>query len=258
MIQFRTLAAAITCGAALMMLVGAGVGDAADAPAVTGQASAVSSSSAQLNGTIDPGGIDTFWTFQYGTSNGYGQTTAMAQQPLTGTTASSVSTEITNLQPGTTYHFRLVAIQGAAGTSGEATGSTGDDETFTTGGSGSSISTSSGNSSKHSKASLRSHTFSVRGGKASIPWGCSGSAGANCSLKMSLSARGKIGGKLKTVSCGHGTFKASTGKHKSVRVAVGSKCASLLKAASRHRLGASLKATSSSGGGLTAKVTLVS
>jgi hypothetical protein len=254
-IRVRTLAAVITCGAAMMML-GAGVGDAADAPAITGQASSVNSTSAQLNGTVHPGGLDTFWAFQYGTSTNYGQNTTPVG-PLTGTTGNSVSTEVKDLQPGTTYHFRLIAIQGAAGTSGESNGSTGSDETFTTAGSGSTISTTSKSGAKKVKATLRSHTFSVRKGAAVIPWGCSGTAGASCQVKMSLSARGKIAGKLETVSCGHGTFKAKTGKHNSVRAALGSKCLALVKAAPHERLAASLKATSSAGGGLKAKVTLV-
>ena len=140
MTRLLTLVAAIVCGSAMMAL--AGVGDAADAPAVTGQASSVTDTSVTLNGTIYAGGIDTFWAFQYGTSTSYGQNTSPVG-PLTSTTGNSVSTVITGLQPGTTYHFRLIAVQGEAGTSGESNGFTGNDENLTTGGSGSTISTGS-------------------------------------------------------------------------------------------------------------------
>jgi hypothetical protein len=249
--RFRTLSAAVMCGAAIM-LVGAGVGDAASTPAVTGHASAVTSTSAQLNGTIDPGGLATAWAFQYGPSTSYGQNTTPVG-PLTGTTKSSVSTLVRGLQPGTTYHFRLIAVQGAAETSGDSTGYTGDDVTFTTSSSGS-ITTTSTNGSTHAKASLRSRTLHVRGGATLIPWGCSGTQGAKCKVKMSLSARGKNG----NVSCGSGTFSATTGKHRSVRVALGSKCLALVSAASHHRLGATLKAKSTAGSGsLKVHVTLV-
>jgi hypothetical protein len=238
------------------MLVGAGIGNAAAAPAVTASASAVTSTSAQLNGTVNPGGLSTFWAFQYGTSTSYGQNTTPVG-PLTGSSGMAVSTLITGLQPGTTYHFRLVAVQGAAGTSGEGTGYTGDDVSFKTLSSGSS-STTSKNGKKHAKASLRSHTLHVHNGSVQIPWGCSGTAGAVCKGKISLTARGKIGGKLQTASCGGGTFTASTGRHHSVRAVLGSKCVSLLKKASHHRLGASLKAVFSQGtGNLKTRVTLV-
>ncbi|HEY5316839.1 MAG TPA: hypothetical protein VIJ20_02590, partial [Solirubrobacteraceae bacterium] len=66
------------------MLLGAGAGIAAAAPATTGSATSVSSTSAQLNGTIEPGGIPTFWAFEYGTSSTYGQNTP-AMGPLTDT-----------------------------------------------------------------------------------------------------------------------------------------------------------------------------
>ncbi|HWF73737.1 MAG TPA: hypothetical protein VG186_10365 [Solirubrobacteraceae bacterium] len=248
--RFRILAAAIMCGAAIT-LVGAGVGDAASTPALTGHASSVSGTSAQLNGTIDPGGLDTFWAFQYGTSTAYGQTTSPV--PLNGTSKMAVSTVIRGLQAGTTYHFRLIAVQGAAGTSGESTGFVADDVTFTTSGSPS-ITTSSQNGKKHAKASLRSRTLHVRGRATLIPWGCSGSAGAVCKITMSLSAKGKSG----SVSCGTGTFSASTGKRRSVRVALKTKCLALVSAARHHRLGATLKATSRAGSGsLKTKVTLV-
>jgi hypothetical protein len=249
--RFRILSAAVMCGAAIM-LVGAGVGDAASTPAVTGHATSVTSTSAQLNGTIDPGGLATAWAFQYGTSTSYGESTTPVG-PLTGTTTTSVSTLIRGLQSATTYHFRLIAVQGAAEVSGESIGYTGDDMTFTTSSTGS-ITTTPQTGSKHAKASLRSRTLHVRGGATLIPWGCSGTAGAKCKVKMSLSARGKTG----NVSCGSGTFSATTGKHNSVRVALTRKCLALVSAASHHRLGATLKAKSTSGSGsLQAHVTLV-
>jgi hypothetical protein len=240
MIRLRTLMVTITCGAA-MMLVGSGIGDAADSPAVSGQASSVTTTTAQLNGTVNPGGLDTFYAFQYGTSSSYGQDTSPVG-PLTGTSGMSVSTLVRGLQPGTTYHFRLIAIQGQAGTSGESNGFTGNDETFTTSSSGS-ISATSTKGGKHAKASLLSRTLHVSHGATHVKWKCSGSAGASCKLKMSLTVRS---GKH-TVSCGSATFSAATGKHRSVRVGLKSRCVTLVNAALHHRLGATLKAVSSVG-----------
>jgi hypothetical protein len=252
LIRYRTMCATVACGAA-MMLVGTAAGQAASPPAVTAAATGVTQTSASLNGTINPGGIDTFWEFQWGTSTAYGQNTPPATQPVNGTGSVQVMAPINGLQPGTTYHFRVIAVQGAAGASGQPTIAGGNDISFTTPANG-----STPNGSRHSRASLRSRTLVVRHGSTLIPWQCSGTSGAVCKGKISLSARGTIAGKIKTVSCGSGTFIASTGRHHSVRAKLGQKCLSLVENARHHRLGASLKASFSKGAGnLKTPVTLV-
>jgi hypothetical protein len=90
---------------------------------ITNPATNVVSSSATLNGTVDPHGLTTSVHFQYGTTTSYGLTTA--SQAKTGNTYQSVSANISGLAAGTTYHFRIVATN----SSGTANGS---DRTFTT------------------------------------------------------------------------------------------------------------------------------
>jgi DNA-binding beta-propeller fold protein YncE len=93
----------------------------------TGAASEVGVGSATLAGTVDPQGWDTSYAFQYGTSTAYGSswpTVLVDMGALEGPQPVLVS--IPNLQPGTTYHYRLVASNGG-GTS------YGPDMTFTTG-----------------------------------------------------------------------------------------------------------------------------
>jgi hypothetical protein len=89
----------------------------------TNRATNVASSSATLNGSVDPHGLSTSVQFQYGTSTGYGFTTA--NHTKTGNTYQSVSANISGLQASTRYHFRIV---------GTNSGSTryGSDRTFTT------------------------------------------------------------------------------------------------------------------------------
>jgi outer membrane protein assembly factor BamB len=77
----------------------------------TNAASNVGSSSATLNGAVDPHGLSTTVYFQYGTTTSYGSTTA--SQTKTGNTYQNVSANITGLTAGTTYHFRIVAINSA-------------------------------------------------------------------------------------------------------------------------------------------------
>ncbi|MBN1227373.1 MAG: Ig-like domain-containing protein, partial [Deltaproteobacteria bacterium] len=78
-------------------------------PAVTTNAAAsVNSSSATLNGTINPNGISTAYYFEYGTDMSYGMTTAIGNAG-SGNDDVDVSADITGLNDLTYYHFRLVA-----------------------------------------------------------------------------------------------------------------------------------------------------
>lgn len=83
------------------------------------------SRSANLVGGIYPNGLDTSWWVQYGTSTAYGQQTA-ATDIGSGTAPVAVTGSLSQLNPGTTYHYRLVA----SNTDGTTYGY---DYTFTTG-----------------------------------------------------------------------------------------------------------------------------
>jgi len=98
---------------------------AATAPPVvtTNPATNVTSSSATLNGSLDPHGLTTTVYFQYGTTTSYGSTTPMQSQ--TGNTYRNITTNISGLTTHITYHFRIVATN-SAGTR------FGSDRTFTT------------------------------------------------------------------------------------------------------------------------------
>lgn len=85
------------------------------APAVvTSAAAGVTSTSATVNGTVNPAGVSTNYYFQYGSTSGYGHATA-THSAGSGTAATSVSAALTGLTPGSTYHYRLVAVS-AGGT----------------------------------------------------------------------------------------------------------------------------------------------
>ncbi len=92
----------------------------------TRPASAVTATTATINGEVDPQGLETSYTFEYGASASFG-----ASAPASGGAAGSgvsergVEVTLTDLQPDTTYHYRLIASNGAGG-------STGADVTFRT------------------------------------------------------------------------------------------------------------------------------
>ena len=90
----------------------------------TGSASGIGTSSATLNGTVDPNGRDTTYYFEYGTTTSYGTKTS-SKSAGSATSGQSESAAITGLQSGRTYHFRLVA-------SSDGGTSTGKDAAFTT------------------------------------------------------------------------------------------------------------------------------
>jgi PASTA domain-containing protein len=78
--------------------------------AVTSPASALTSSSAILNGIVNPNGNTTTYHFEYGTTTAYGLRVPAGEAPVgAGTAALAVSQTIAGLQPNTTYHFRVVA-----------------------------------------------------------------------------------------------------------------------------------------------------
>jgi hypothetical protein len=89
----------------------------------TNPATLIASFSATLNGSLNPHGLTTTVSFQYGTTTAYGSTTPM--QTKTGNTYQDIAANISGLSANTLYHFRIVASN-SAGTR------FGNDRTFTT------------------------------------------------------------------------------------------------------------------------------
>ena len=82
----------------------------APAPGVTGvSVSNLTTTSATLNGIINPNGTITVAKFQSGTTTGYGTDTPIPLSPPNGVTDQSASTVLTGLTPGSPYHFRVTA-----------------------------------------------------------------------------------------------------------------------------------------------------
>jgi hypothetical protein len=88
-------------------------------------ATGLTTTSATLNGTINPNYVDATVTFEYGLTQSYGVSLAATPGTVSGGSATPVSASLSGLLPNTTYHYRLVASN--------ADGTTyGDDQTFTT------------------------------------------------------------------------------------------------------------------------------
>ena len=98
----------------------------AQAPtAITGAATGIGAEVATVNGTVNANGSSTTVTFEYGLTDEYGQPVPADQSPVSGSTATAVSANLSLLDPLTTYHYRVVATNAGGTTYGA-------DMTFTT------------------------------------------------------------------------------------------------------------------------------
>jgi phosphodiesterase/alkaline phosphatase D-like protein len=116
----------LICAAAALIAVPTTVAlGAVGSPSVTtGDATSITNTSGTVHGTVNPEGQTTQYAFQYGTSSKYGHETRLTSAGA-GTADQSVSSTAGSLVPGTTYHYRTIAIS-SGGTS------TGTDGTFRT------------------------------------------------------------------------------------------------------------------------------
>jgi hypothetical protein len=93
-------------------------------PAVTAPtAGEVFQNGASISGTVDPGGLQTFYEFDLGTDTSYGA--RVFGNAGSGAGPVTVTTSLQNLAAGTTYHYRLLATNIYGTTYGP-------DQTFTT------------------------------------------------------------------------------------------------------------------------------
>jgi len=93
-------------------------------PTASTQAATFSLPTTIFNGIVNPNKLPTTVTFEYGTTTGYGTTVTASQSPVNGGSNTSVSYNLSGLIAGTSYHYRVKAVN--------AIGTTyGDDMTFT-------------------------------------------------------------------------------------------------------------------------------
>ncbi len=90
----------------------------------TDSATAVASTSVTLNGKVNPNGVSTLVSFEYGPTSSYGSEISASQSPISGSVPVSVNAGLSGLTPGNTCHYRVKAVN-SGGTS------YGSDMTFT-------------------------------------------------------------------------------------------------------------------------------
>ncbi|MEI6607091.1 MAG: leucine-rich repeat protein, partial [Verrucomicrobiota bacterium] len=75
----------------------------------TGPTFGIGSSAATLLGTVNPNGAASTAWFEYGSSLSYGGTAPVTLSPANGSLVQDIGADISGLQEGTTYHYRLAA-----------------------------------------------------------------------------------------------------------------------------------------------------
>ena len=92
---------------------------AASAPACTSNVAInVDHNSATLRAYVNPLNASTTVTFEYGLNTSYGSEVTADESPLTGSTSTAVSADVTGLSASTTYHFRVKAVNSEGTTYG--------------------------------------------------------------------------------------------------------------------------------------------
>ena len=89
----------------------------------TGEASNITLTTATVTGTIDAEGLETSYELDLGSDTTYG--TSLYGEAGSANTPTEITIALQNLAPGSTYHYRMVAINSDGRTLGE-------DRTFTT------------------------------------------------------------------------------------------------------------------------------
>ena len=94
--------------------------------AITEPATSMTKHGARLSAAIDPIGLETAYRFEYGTTTDYGQSAPTSPKAIgSGNGFVEISEPVEGLRSDTTYHFRVVAVNGEGASYGQ-------DETFRT------------------------------------------------------------------------------------------------------------------------------
>jgi hypothetical protein len=192
----------------------------------TGAASAIGSTTATLAGTVTPFSTQTSYAFEYGGTTTYGSSTA-PQSLAPSVTPRTASANLAGLEPGTLFHYRLVATS-VAGTS------RGRDRTFTTTSAGpggkSGMATPTDQTAPRMAITGRSLTLR-RSGQVQISLRCPRAEPLGCRGKLRLETVARPG--RRAVSLGSASFQVGGGQTRSLLVRLSPRRQTLVRQARR-------------------------
>ena len=178
--------------------------------ATTGPASAVVDRTATLTGTVNPKGAPTRYRFEYGPTTAYGSSTADSDAGSVLTDVSS-SANVAGLEPGTTYHYRVVASNAGGVVRGA-------DQTFTT----APATTATQSAGGFAGVKLISTALTLKRGFVVVKLSCPAATAGRCSGATKLSARRKRVGTraAANVKLGRARFSIAAGGRAKLKVRV--------------------------------------
>lgn len=226
----------IVGSAAVMALTAVAAGPAQAAVTVTtSTATGVTAKSAVLHGSINTGGAAVSWQFQYGTTTAYDLATPI-RQLAPGNATIPVAAVVMNLQPATTYHYRLVATTGAGTRYYPLVTVAGVDMTFTT------KAQAGGSRPGRGRFKLLHSKIGVKNRFAAVPFKCLGVKACVGKLSLSLGAtvtykkHGKTHKRHAEIGCGTAQYRIAAGKKHTVHDRLSTACIDLLRSAHHHTL----------------------
>lgn len=158
-----------------------------DPPTVTTTAAtAIAEKTVTINGEVNANGSSTTVSFEYGSDTNYGSTVTANESPLTDTSLTAVSFNLSSLTPNYTYHYRVKAVNDNGTTYG-------DDQTFTT------------NSS--SNCTFVAYSDGIGNWSDTINWNGTGIPGSNTSTVQIVSGTATVDGNY---TCNSLTINAGT------------------------------------------------
>jgi len=187
------------------------------ATANTGAPSTIADTSATFNGTVEPNGAPTTYYFQYGTTAAYGSSTAPSDAG-SGQGVVSASTTVTDLSPGTTYHYRLVAENSGGIRQGG-------DRIFTTSAAGTPTAPppaapATPAAQAFAGVKLVSTRLALKAGFITVRLSCPAATAGRCTGATKLSARRRRTSAAIQVSLGRARFSIAPGTRTTVKVRV--------------------------------------
>ncbi len=190
---------------------------------VTGEAGAVTTSTATVAGSVNPLGASVHVSFEYGTTTAYGQS---AGGSASGVSDSAVpfSAALTGLPANTTIHYRAVATSDL----GTFVGA---DRTLTTAREGSSVTTNPPPGASSAKTTVAQLARSFTGSRIKVHVSCTGPSGTSCKLTLRLTVVETLKGhrvvgvtaakkRRRTVTVGSATVTLAAGQATTVSVSL--------------------------------------
>jgi hypothetical protein len=196
----------------------------------TGDATSVTTVTADLNGVVDTSVKGSEWLFQYGLSSGLGTGATSTPAVKAAAGLDAVERQLTGLVPGDTYFWRVVLRTPTAKGFDSTYGKTAKLTTLaTTGGSTKPYAIAPSKQNSAGVARITNRSARVKDGRVPVRISCTGAHGARCRGELTVTVLHH-----KSIACGSARLSTFAGRKPTVKVALSRTCLALLSTAGGH------------------------